>query len=234
MKLATILARGGSRRVPGKNLRPLGGKPLIVRTIENALASGAFDTVAVSSDDSEILAAARAFDDVVLVKRPSDLASDESGKIPAIRHCAEAAETQTGSRFGHIVDLAVTSPFRSVEDVVGAVELAHGDTFDAVYSGTEAQHSPYFSMVEIAADRSIELCKRPENEILRHQDAPQCYELNGAVYVWTRAALFDTTRKLIGPRTGLYLMPAERSLDIDTELDFRIAEFMLSQSANPE
>ena len=227
--LATILARGGSKGVPGKNIRPICGKPLIQHTIEHARASGVFDAVAVSSDSDEILSVAKDVGVDVLVERPNEMATDQAGKIPAIRHCAAVAEQELGKTFDYVVDLAVTSPLRAPEDIVGAMQMIEGGDFETVYSAQASHASPYFSMVELKADGTAELSKTPDKPFQCRQDVPQCFDLNGAVFIWSRAALFNDERPLIGPKTGIFEMPHERSVDIDQSLDFEIAEFLLSR-----
>lgn len=225
-RLATILARGGSKGVPGKNLRPLAGRPLIAHTILHAFASGLFDAVAVSSDSEAILAAARAAGITDLVRRPAAMATDEAAKIPALRHCVAEMESRTGMPFDVVVDLQPTSPLRTPDDIRDAVAMQARLGCSNVISGTEAAASPYFNLVERQADGSVTLSKRLASDAVRRQDAPRCFALNGAIYVWRRDALM-TGDGLWFADTHLYEMPPERSADIDTEFDFAFAEFLL-------
>jgi N-acylneuraminate cytidylyltransferase/CMP-N,N'-diacetyllegionaminic acid synthase len=227
-RLCTILARGGSKGVPGKNLRRLDGKPMIVRTIEQARDCDLFDSVAVSSDSPEILAAARGAGADCIVERPADMASDEAAKPPAIRHCALEAEKSGGLTFDTVADLAVTSPMRSAADILGAVELQEARGASIVVSAMAARSSPYFNIVECDRDGFAALSKPLPAAVARRQDGPRCYELNGAVYVWRRDALVDDP-KVFYPDTLIYEMPADRSIDIDSELDLEFAEFILTR-----
>ena len=227
-RLATICARGGSKGVADKNIRLLAGKPLIAYTIEQARASGVVTTVAVDSDSDRILECGKEWGADLVIKRPADLADDFAPKLPAIRHCATAAEERTGHVFDTIIDLAVTSPLRTAEDIAGAVGMLERDGIANIVSATPARQSPYFAIVETDEAGTIRYSKAPPTPLVRRQDAPPCFDLNGAVYVWTRDALFADDDRVVGPETRLFVMPAERSLDIDTELDFRIAELLIA------
>jgi CMP-N,N'-diacetyllegionaminic acid synthase len=213
--VCTILARGGSKGVPGKNLRWISGKSLIKHTVDQALEL--FDCVAVSSDSEAILSAASGAHH--LIQRPAELASDSAGKCPAIAHCVLAVEARLATRFEVIVDLSVTSPLRSVNDIRGALALYQSGS--NVITGTPARHSPYFSLVE---QRGEFVALSKPSDILRRQDSPACFDMNGAVYVWNRDRFIQDPRVLY-PDTRLYEMPVERSIDIDTEFDLQWAQF---------
>ena len=227
-RLATVLARGGSKGVPGKNVRLIAGQPLIAHTVQHALACGLFDAVAVSSDAAEIVAAGEAAGATHLVSRPAEMASDEAGKLPAICHCVREVEARTGMGFDIVVDLQPTSPTRVPEDISRAVALQEALGVSNVISGSEAKSSPYFNLVEEQADGSVALSKAPKGEVVRRQDAPRCFDLNGSIYVWRRDALMDNDGLWFAD-THLYEMPPERSVDIDTELDFQFAEFLMTR-----
>ena len=227
MRVCTILARGGSKGVPGKNIRLLAGKPLIAHSVEQARACGLFDVIAVSSDDPEILSAgARAGADELVV-RPAELASDQAAKLPAIRHCVETLETLRGTKFDVVVDLQPTSPLRIPEDIVGAVALLEETRADNVITGSTAKCSPYFNLVEKRADSTVGLSKPTNPPIVRRQDAPVTFDMNGSIYVWRRDILMEGVGLFL-PGTRLFEMPEERSADIDTELDFAFIEFLLA------
>ena len=228
-RLCTICARGGSKGVPGKNLRPLLGKPLIAWTLEQARESGLFETIAVSSDSSEILEAGRTHGADLLIDRPAVLASDAAGKLPAITHCVEAAEAETGTTFDAIVDLDATSPLRSLEDIRSTVALMESTGISNVITGAPAHRSPYFNLVERKADGSVQVCKRLDAPVERRQDAPPCFDMNASIYVWQRDRLLETPA-VFYPDTQLYEMPVERSFDIDSELDFALVEFLMTRS----
>lgn len=227
-RLCTLCARGGSKGVPGKNIRLLAGKPLLVHSIEQARASGLFEAIAVSSDSAAILAAAREAGADVLVERPAEMASDTAGKLPAIRHCAETAEQRLGRTFDTIVDLDATSPLRLPEDIVGAVALLEESGVASVITGSPARRSPYFNLVEQRPDGSVGVSKPPPAQVLRRQDSPPCFDMNASIYVWRRDVLLADP-KVFYPDTRLFVMPEERSHDIDSALDFEFVAFLMSR-----
>lgn len=228
-RLCTILARGGSKGVPGKNIRPLGGKPLLLHSIEQAKASGLFDVVAVSSDDEAILALAKEGGADECVTRLAEHATDTAAKLPAIRHCVEDVEKRRDCSFDLVVDLQPTSPLREAQDISAAVLLVEVLGAENVITGSIAKSSPYFSLVEERTNGTVGLSKPTNPPVVRRQDAPKCFDMNGSIYVWQRAALMEHD-SLFLPTTRLYEMPEERSVDIDTELDFEFAEFLLARA----
>lgn len=229
-RLCTILARGGSKGVPGKNIRPLGGKPLLLHSIEQARASGLFDVVAVSSDDADILALAKEGRVDECVMRLPEHATDTAAKLPAIRHCVEEVEKRRDCSFDLVVDLQPTSPLREAQDISAAVLLVEVLGAENVITGSIAKSSPYFSLVEERTNGTVGLSKPTDPPIVRRQDAPKCFDMNGSIYVWQRAALLEKDGLFL-PTTRLYEMPEERSVDIDTELDFEFAEFLLGRAS---
>lgn len=224
-RVCTICARGGSKGVPGKNIRLLGGKPLIAHSVERALETGLFEVVAISSDDDAILEAGGAAGAGLLIKRPDELATDESGKVPAIVHALLAVEAHLGREVDILVDLATTAPLRRASDIADAVALLEESGATSVITGSVARASPYFSMVERAPDGTVHVAKRSDPPYLRRQDSPAVFEMNGSIYVWRRDP-FIAAPSVFYADTRLLEMPAERSVDIDTEFDFRVAEFV--------
>lgn len=232
-RLCTICARGGSKGVPGKNIKLIGGKPLIAHSIVQARQSGLFDTIAVSSDCDAILEQARAHGADVLIKRPPELATDSAAKLPVIRHAVQAAEQERGCRFDTLVDLDATSPLRSAEDIRQAVALLEEGGAGNVLTAMPSRRSPYFNLIELDAQGRVGLSKQLAVAVGRRQDAPQCYDMNASIYVWRRAVLFDAP-SLFNPDTRLYVMPEERSIDIDSELDFQFVEMLMARRAEGE
>jgi N-acylneuraminate cytidylyltransferase/CMP-N,N'-diacetyllegionaminic acid synthase len=224
-RLCTICARGGSKGVPGKNIRPLAGKPLIAHSIDQARASGLFERVAVSSDSPQILDAARAAGADLIIERPAEMATDTAGKLPAIRHAWATVEERTGERFDTLVDLDCTSPLRLPADIAGAVALLEGSAAHNVITAAPAHRSPYFNLVELDGEGIVRLSKPLPKTILRRQDAPPCFDMNASIYVWRREP-FLTTPFVFDDTTRLFSMPRERSLDIDDEVDFAIVELL--------
>lgn len=227
-RLCSICARGDSKGVKGKNIRNLLGKPLISHSIEQAKQSALFEKIAVSSDSDEILAIAEKWKADILIKRPDELATETAAKLPVIKHCVEETEKRLKKTFDLIVDLDVTSPLRTIEDIKRAVYLLEGKKGSNVISGTPSHRSPYFNLVEVGEDQTVRLVKTASSPIIRRQDAPKTYDLNASIYGWKREQLFQM-RTLFGEKTLLYIMPEERSIDIDTELDFFIVESLMKR-----
>lgn len=225
-RICTICARGGSKGVKNKNIRDLAGKPLIALSLQQARESRLFDLIAVSSDSAEILDVAHNHGADQVIERPAELASDTAAKIPAIRHCVEQAEYFFKEPFNVIVDLDATSPLRLVEDIQGAVDLLERNHVSNVITAAPARRSPYFNLVELGDDEVVRLSKPLEKPIVRRQDSPQCFDMNASIYVWTRTALFECPT-LFNVDTRLFVMPEERSIDIDSDLDFEIVEIMM-------
>lgn len=224
--LCTICARGGSKGVVGKNDRDLLGKPMLAWTIEQARATGLFAAIAFSSDSDLLLDGALKAGADIAVKRPDEMATDAAPKLPAIRHCLEQAIVHTGATPDIFVDLDVTSPLRLPSDIAGAVKLLQDSGARNVISGAPARRSPYFNLVEAGADGTVGLSKPVDPPIVRRQDAPRCYDMNASIYVW-RVAAFLERPSVFYPDTQLYEMPEERSVDIDSDLDFTLVELLL-------
>ncbi len=227
-RICTICARGGSKGVKNKNIRDLAGKPLIAHTLEQAKASSLFDLIAVSSDSLEILTIARGYGADLLVERPVELATDTAAKLPVIRHCVEEAERISGKRFDVVVDLDATSPLRLVEDIRGAVDMLESKKVSNVITASLARRSPYFNLVELDEEGVVGLSKPQGRRIDRRQDSPKCFDMNASIYVWKRTALFAHPT-LFNVDTRLFVMPEERSADIDNELDFEIVELLMKK-----
>ncbi len=225
--LCTICARAGSKGVTNKNLRPINSKPLIVYSIEQALATKLFDQIVVSSDSTEIRNVALANGATYAVERPFELASDTAPKLPAIRHCVESSEKKFG-QFEVIIDLDATAPLRNPEDILGALELLKTTNSDNVITGTPAHRSPYFNLVETNEQGIVHLSKQPRAAVDRRQDSPECFDMNASIYVWRRHALFEN-ETLFTKSTRLFVMPRERSIDIDSQADFDMVEWLMTK-----
>jgi CMP-N,N'-diacetyllegionaminic acid synthase len=225
-RICTICARGGSKGVKNKNIRKLLDKPLIAHSILQAKASSLFDCIAVSSDSDEILSTAGKWGADCAIKRPDELATDHAAKLPVIRHCVAEAECISGQPFDVVVDLDATSPLRTPEDIVACVFLLEERGVSNVITGSPARRSPYFNLVEVDECGVVRLSKTLNTPVLRRQDAPKCYDMNASIYVWQRDDLFSCPT-LFNNDTLLYDMPEDRSIDIDSELDFRFVEFIL-------
>lgn len=227
--ICSICARGGSQGVPRKNIRPLLDKPLIVHTIEQALACSAIERVFVSTDDAEIAAIAAAAGAEVPFLRPAELATSSAAKIPVIEHLVDQVEAM-GVAVSRIIDLDPTSPLRRVSDIEAAAALLDADT-DCVITAYAAEKNPYFNMVEHGPDGDIGLVKPLPQGVTSRQAAPKVWSMNASIYVWHR----DTLKSgLWNGRTRLYEMPRDRSIDIDSEIDFRLVEMLMNQAQAEE
>lgn len=224
--IATICARGSSKGLPGKNIRDFGGRPLIVHSIEQALACPAIDGVYVSTDDEEIARISQAAGALVPYLRPPDMASDAAPKLPALEHLVSWVEQNAGTP-ERIVDLQPTSPLRATEDIDAALQASLGA--ELVVSVCEAQGNPYFNLVERAGDGRVALSKGHGSG--RRQDVPTVYMLNGSIYVWQRSALRKAAAQGLWSVQGLevYVMPKCRSVDIDDIDDFEHAAWLFAR-----
>jgi CMP-N,N'-diacetyllegionaminic acid synthase len=217
--LAVITARGGSKGIPRKNLRAVAGKPLIAWTIEAARKSRYLDRVVLSSEDDEIMRVAAEWGCEVPFTRPASLAQDDT---PGIDPVLDALARLPG--YGLVVLLQPTSPLRSADDIDRAIELCVERRAPACVSVMAASESPYwmFTLEEAKMRPLLGKAALPE----RRQDLPQAYSLNGAVYVARPPWLLET-RSFLAEGTVAYVMPDERSVDIDEELDLKLAEILL-------
>ena len=220
--------RGGSKSVPSKNLRMMHGKPLMAYTIEQALESGLFEHVVVSTDSDKIIETARSLGAKAWFKRPEELATDKSPKLPVIQHAFQEAQKHYGHYFDVLVDLDATSPLRKLEDIAGAYGQFVGNDADILITGCPSRKNPYFNMVEKVNGR-IQKVKRLNTPPIRRQDAPQVYDMNASIYIWKREALLRY-ESLFTKKTSLYIMPEDRSIDIDTEMDWDFVKYLIKKS----
>ena len=335
-KLVSICVRGGSKGVPGKNIRLLNGIPLFVHSLNQAKESKLFDVTAVSSDSDEILNLAIKNGVDIVVKRPNELATDKAPKLPSIKHCLNEVELFLKKKIDIIIDLDATSPLRNIDDIKGVLRmLEKNDKHTNIITGTKSRRSPYFNLVEVdksgmvylsgvykiwrkmvispqndlefavnkinnlgrivfvADEKNIligtitdsdirkaiiqgsslkeNVCKVMNNNpvvikkgmdeeeiynlfnttnllylpvinsqkelinvrsmdvIARRQDSPECFDLNASIYGWWRQGL-SVANNIITEKTKLYFMPEERSIDVDTELDFKWVKFLMNNT----
>lgn len=221
--LCLIPARGGSKGIPRKNVRLFAGKPLIQWTIEAALQSLVCDRVVVSTEDDEIAEIAARAGAEVPFQRPADLALDESTTTDVVFSALDWFGQHQRWTPENLLLLQPTSPLCQAEDLRGAAELLHSSGVDAVVSIREVQENPYWMQTSDAAGRLRSLLPSPAS--LRRQDLPPVYLLNGAIYLIRTAALRQH-RTFSPPNTLGYLMPLERSVDIDDESDWQRGELL--------
>lgn len=224
--VGSICARGGSKGVPRKNLRSLYGKPLIVHTIECARLCPDLDRVVISTDDDEIAAVARQNGADVPFMRPAHLAQDDSSKWDVFRHLVETLEALNGQRVDVLVDLDTGVPLRQPEDISLCIRMLLESDADVVVTAYVPDRNPYFNMVEIDKGGYAVVSKPLDAPITRRQAAPEVYGLSPAVYAIRRDALWNFEHWALS-KMKISLLPRERAVDIDTEVDFRFVEFLM-------
>lgn len=217
--LAIIPARGGSKRLPRKNILELAGKPLIAWTIEAAIESNLIDKVIVTSDDDEILSISKKYGSEI-IKRPEHLASDTSTSFDAIKHTIENTE-----EYDYIVLLQPTSPLRTEKHIIESIKLLEEKNADAIVSVCEMDHSPLWSNT-LPEDRNMNSFLREEVLNQRSQDLEEYYRLNGAIYICKTDKLLEEKSFFLKDNIFAYMMDRESSVDIDEEIDFKMAEII--------
>ena len=226
--LATICARGGSKAVPGKNIRPLAGRPLIAYTIDCARQAETVGHIVVSTDSDEIAAVAESCGISVGFRRPAEMASDTAPKVPTILHATSYVEKRFGFMPDIVVDLDITVPLRIPADIDSCVRVLESNPeLDAAVSVYEAERNPYYNMVEYDGTR-IKLVKTGERGYTRRQDAPDVYSVSGSTFGYKRSSL-GTVKHLYEGKWGAYTIPRNRGIDIDTEVDFELVSTLLAR-----
>lgn len=218
-----IFARGGSKGVPGKNIKPLAGKPLIAYAIEAGLACKELETVIVSTDDQEIAEVAKAYGAEVPFLRPAELATDTASEWLAWQHAITWVRSNRGE-FDVFISIPVTSPFRDVADLQACINtLKTNPETDIVITVREAERSPYFNMVTLDESGYAHVVIQPDKALSRRQDVPIVYDVTTVAYA-ARPDYIMQAEKLFEGNVRTVLVPSERALDIDTPYDFMLAE----------
>jgi CMP-N-acetylneuraminic acid synthetase len=228
--VAFVFARGGSKGLPGKNLKPLAGVSLLARAIRCAKGVPGVARVVVSTDDEDIAAAARAEGAEVPFMRPPELASDSAREWQAWRHAVESVESEPNAApIDIFVSVPTVCPLRNSKDVARAIALYRKGNVDIVFSVTPSAANPYYNMVEIDPTGAASLAKAPETVHHGRQKAPTVYDIVAGVYV-TSPAYIRQSDSIWGGRNATIEIPRERAVDIDTLVDFKLAEALLEQS----
>ena len=222
--LAIIPARGGSKGLPGKNIKPLSDKPLIAWTIEEAKKSEYIDRLILSSEDKEIISIAKRYGCEVPFIRPQELARDDTPGIESVFHAIQTLP----EKYDYVVLLQPTSPLRTVQDIDGCIAYCIQKKAPCCVSVTEPDKSPYWMFHMNSGGRLKPFSERKDNFSRRRQELPEVFALNGAVYV-ADTEILKEKKTFIQKETVGFLMPKLRSVDIDTELDFMLAEFLLDK-----
>jgi N-acylneuraminate cytidylyltransferase len=221
---AFIFARGGSKGIVGKNIKPLAGRPLICYAIETAQRSPLIDRIFVSTDDHKI---ARIAIDLgaEVIDRPSELAADSASEWLAWQHAVAHVEMKYG-KFEAFISLPATSPLRDSSDVGRALALFRDGHFDGVIGVTESKRSPWFNMVKLQSSGEVEILIKSEGGYVRRQDAPRSYDITTVVYVM-RSQYVMAAKGLFDGRIGAIEVPEERAIDLDSPYDFKIADILM-------
>ena len=225
--IAFIFARGGSKGLPGKNIRHLGGKPLIAWSIQHALAVERIERLLVSTDSEEIAAVARDFGAEVPFIRPAVLARDDSPEWFSWRHALNYLRETAGALPEVMVSVPTTAPLRLALDIENCLDEYEKGGADMVVTITDAHRSPYFNMVKTNPDGTVGLVNPPLLKVARRQDAPLVYDMATVCYV-ANSKFVMTRNTIFEGRVKAVHVPTERAIDIDTLLDFQIAESLLT------
>lgn len=222
--VAFIFARGGSKGLPGKNIKPLNGKPLLQYSIETAKKVTQISDIFVSTDCEKIASVARQ-NGVNVIIRPAELATDISPEWLSWRHAIEYVSEHHGA-FEYFVSLPATSPLRNEQDVQAALDKLSTTQADICISVTPANRSPYFNMVRLQADDNVEIVIKPEGAVSRRQDAPAVFDITTVVYAATVPFIQQYTSIFAG-KVVATIVPKIRAVDIDDIYDFMFAETIL-------
>ncbi len=229
--LITICARGGSKGIPGKNIRDLNGKPLIGYTIEIAqkLAKTINAEIALSTDSQDIKKVASDFGLNEEYDRPKELSGDTVGKIAVFRDVLSYYENLNNKHYDFFWDLDVTSPLRNLQDLTKAFhKLQKNPDAYNIFSVSKAKKNPYFNIVEDKGNGFVKLVKNGST-IKCRQQAPDVYDMNASFYIYRRSFFDDTFEMSITPNTLYYLMP-HICFDIDEPIDFEIMQFLIREN----
>ncbi len=225
--LGITLARGGSKGVPGKNIKLLAGKPLIAYTIEEALKSTLLDHYVVSTDSDEIAEVAKKCGANVIM-RPKALAQDHTPTLDALLHALERTESDLDENYDIVADIRCPNPFKTVFDIDGAIDKLTRTGADAVVGVCKVTDKHPSRLKIIFRDRLLDLWPEPESG--NRQDLkPDVYVRNGSIYVVRRAGLEEGIHIRLSDNVRPWIMPEERSVNIDTEMDFMLAEALMER-----
>jgi CMP-N,N'-diacetyllegionaminic acid synthase len=231
--LITLCARGGSKGIKNKNIALIKDKPLIHYSINHAntfAAQQQLAKIALSTDSNMIKDVASQFGITTAYTRPEDLATDTAGKLGVIKDLLLFEEEQNNCRFDWILDLDISSPLRTDEDLTSAFELIRNNEAALnLFSVSNAHKNPYFNMVEVVDDEFCSLCKQLPNGVTSRQTAPKVYELNASFYFYKRAFFDQEDMRVINSKSLAYLMP-HICFDIDEKIDLEFMQFLIENN----
>ena len=231
--LGITLARGGSQSVPQKNIRAVLGTPLIAYTIAEAKLSQYLSRYIVSTDSQEIREVALEYGAEVPFLRPKHLASNEASSVAALVHAVDWLEKSEGRRYDYIVELMCTNPMKTANDIDAVIEKLTGTGADSVISVCRVEDHHPARIKKIVNDQIVEFCV-PEDPESRRQDLkPDAYVRNGAIYALRRDVLMEQRRRYGTIDSRPYVMPTERSVNVDTLVDLAVSEILLRRYPRP-
>ena len=225
--LCVICARKGSKGIKNKALKLINNKPLIYYTIKQAIKSKIFGEVVVSTDSRKIQKISNSFGAKSWFIRPKNLSKDNSPKLPVIKHAFLKSEEFFKKNFNICVDLDLTSPLRKISDIKQAIRKFKRENANNLFSVTYSKKNPYFNMVE-KKNKTYVLSKNPAKTIFSRQKTPIVYEMNASIYIFKRSYLI-TDSKLFNSKTSVFLMPRDRSIDIDDHFDFQLVKQIMKK-----
>ena len=223
--LCTICARKGSKGLRNKNFLKLNGKELFWHTYNQAKKIKAISNIVISTDSQSFIKKIKSKKIDIFFERPKFLSGSQIGKVPVIRHAVKKAENYYKKKFDIIMDLDVSSPLRNIKDIKNCLKMFKNKESTNLITGTKSRKNPYFNMIEISKNK-VKLSKKHNKNIVRRQHAPIVYEMNASIYLWKRNYLLKNN-KLFTKTTLFYEMPYERSVDIDSYIDFKIVKLLM-------
>ncbi len=225
--LGLIPARGESKGVKDKNIRPILGRPVISYAIECGLSCPSIDHLVVSTDSEKIAGIAKEHRAEVPFMRPRELARNESPMMPVLEHALKACESFYNAYIECIVLLDATSPMTTTDDIEKSVALFKSGDYDAVISAVPARRNPYFNMV-VMENGYARLAMEPRKPVTRRQDCPPVYDLNNSIWIFSRKAILED-RDRIPKKSAIYIMDEGSSVDVDSETDLKILEVLMRE-----
>ena len=226
--LGITLARGGSKGVKRKNIKDLLGKPLIQYTIDEALESKYLDEYIVSTDDQEIASVAESLGAEVPFLRPDDLSTDQASSASALKHAVSFMEERESKKYDYIVELMCTNPLKLTLDIDNCIKKIIETNADSVIAVHELEdHHP--ARIKMIIEDKIEDFIPEPNEARRQDLRPKAYLRSGSIYCMKRSYLMELNLRYGGPNSRPYILPADRAVNVDTEMDFMVCEQLISQ-----
>ena len=224
-KICVICMRGNSTGIKNKNLIKINNKYLMQYTINQAIDSNFFDKIVVTSDSEKILKITKKYKIDLAIKRPLNLATKNISKHKAIIHAVKKSEKYFNEKYDYIFDLDICSPLRNISDIKNSFNIMIKKKSPNLITVCNSKRNPYFNMVEYK-NKNLILCKKLNKKILSRQKAPKVYDMNSSIYIWQKLFLFKNATT-ITPKTAIYVMPQNRSYDLDEVDDIDIIKFFL-------